>query len=338
MTLGVDYAFVHPNVGQLYDAGVRFAGRYVGAGTADKRLTRDEVLALNQAGIPVVSLVEGYSNDALRGYGTGHDHATAALRDLAALGAPTDRPMYFAVDFDMQPGQWSAVFDYLRGCAAVIGWDRVGVYGGLRTVQLAHERGGVRWLFQTYAWSNGVWYPAATFRQTHNGQLMAGANVDLCWSIESDIGQWSIVGPAKPEGVQDMFLVKTDDSDTVFLSNGVNRRPITQWSTCLGLAQRGLVSLPPGANPQTGDGIVVVIHATLIDDWAGPVPGGLVDQAAIQASASTGAAAGVQGALGDGSVLAAGVASAVGQALGTLRGSFTLSGPLTGPDGGARPV
>ena len=120
MTLGVDYAWSHPNVSQMFDAGVRFAGRYVGAGSEDKRLTRDEALALNTAGIAVVSLVEGAERDMLRGYGTGYDHAKAAVRDLKAIGADPTRPMYFAADWDVQATDWPAISQYLMGAAAVI--------------------------------------------------------------------------------------------------------------------------------------------------------------------------------------------------------------------------
>ena len=210
-----------------------------------------------------------------------------------------------------------------------MGATRVGVYGGYRAVELAHERNGIQWLFQTYAWSDHRWYPPATLRQTHNNQQMAGGVVDLCWSTAPDIGQWSLLESHKPERVSDMFACKTPDDSTVWVSTGLRRRALHNWDSFLAMVSAGLIQRPTPGSDVDSSGWVFVVAGADLDEWAGPVDGGDVDQAAIQASAATGAKAGARGAITDDPQFASHVASAVVEGLGTLAGSLTLSGPIT---------
>lgn len=335
MSAGVDYAFSSPDPVKLKAAGVDFAGRYLGAGTADKRLTHDEALSLNRAGIKCVSLVEGSRMDPLRGAPMGHDHALAAARDRTVLCVPAGRPFYFAVDWDVQLEQWAAVSAYLSGAAGIIGWGQVGVYGGLKAVTWAHDTLPVRWLFQTYAWSGGVWHPAAQLRQVHNDIQLAGGTVDLCQSTTVDYGQWTLTGPGRTEDMT--TIVRCEENGGYYVY------PQTKWLMtegavdaalhAYGLDRSAIVAFPTLDSVRDAMGIIPGLDAAT--DSHGNLPYAGVDQAAIQASAATGASAGVQGAIGSGSQLAQEVAAAVSEGLGTLSGSITLSGSLSGRVGQA---
>jgi hypothetical protein len=186
---GVDYSFDRPSPVYLAAHGWHFACRYIGPGSG-KLLTGAEADALRAAGLSIVFLVEGYARDALLGYAKGREHAESAAYHIRSHNWPRDRPMYFAVDFDMTVAQRPAVKAYLQGAASVVGVDRVGVYGGIRTTEWAWQNRLSNWLFQTYAWSNGVWGDHAYLQQFDNGRYVGGAQVDLCRAMVTDWGQW----------------------------------------------------------------------------------------------------------------------------------------------------
>lgn len=187
---GVDYAGDRPSSTCLRQAGKHFVGRYFGPGGSWKHATRRECDAHRAAGLTIVSLVEGFADDPLRGYQYGMAHAIAGSAAARAAGMAASRPLYFAVDFDMRTSQRGRVADYLKGAASSVGVARVGVYGGYDTVKWAMEAGLARWSFQTYAWSGGRWYTGNHFEQYSNHRTVCGATVDLCRSKRTDFGQW----------------------------------------------------------------------------------------------------------------------------------------------------
>ncbi|HEU5219177.1 MAG TPA: DUF1906 domain-containing protein [Gemmatimonadales bacterium] len=199
MTYGVDYSFDRPSPVCLKSKGWWFACRYFGPGSG-KLATPAEVKAIHAAGLSVVALAEGYARDALLGYEKGAEHARMADTAAFQAGMPNDRPIYFAVDFDMTVAQRPAVRAYLKGCADVMGAERVGVYGGIRTTEWAWQNRYAAWVFQTYAWSNGVWGDHAYLRQFSNNRAACGGTVDLCYATVTDWGQWphakETIGPA----------------------------------------------------------------------------------------------------------------------------------------------
>lgn len=188
---GVDYSWSRPSPFGLATAGKRFACRYLSYDPS-KNLTRAEQQALAAVGIAVVCNWEHTASGA-RGRAAGHAQATEALRLARELGMPEDRPIYFSVDWDATPTDLGGeVGDYFRGVASVIGVERVGVYGGYRTIAAAVSGRWARWLWQTYAWSGGRWHPSAHVQQYHNGVLVAGGDVDLDRAMVDDYGQWGV--------------------------------------------------------------------------------------------------------------------------------------------------
>lgn len=200
MTQGVDYAWSRPDPAGLYTAGKRFACRYVSFDTTGKNLTQAEAMDLSRAGLSIVANWEYSATDQLGGYDKGVLHATAAASRLASIGMPPGRPIYFSTDFNATDAQLAVCRRYLDGAASVLGRERVGVYGGYRTVEYMGAYSVAAWFWQTYAWSAGRWHPSADIRQYQNGVTVAGATVDLDEAMVPDYGQWLVAG-AQPEEV-----------------------------------------------------------------------------------------------------------------------------------------
>jgi hypothetical protein len=191
----IDYAWSRPTVAALKAAGVVAVCRYLaypGPSTEGKRLTASEAAGLNAGGIAVVSNWEqsGTWAEYSGGFGTGASHATEAARQHAQCGGPASRPIYFSVDFDATSSQLPTVAEYYRGVASVIGLNRTGAYGGYRTIRYLADHGAIRWAWQTYAWSGGLWDPRAHLRQTRTDVVIAGVACDLDESMTADFGQW----------------------------------------------------------------------------------------------------------------------------------------------------
>ncbi len=210
---GVDYSWGRPDLDTLRRLGYRFAVRYLSydAPPYGKVLTRHEAQAISDAGLGVVLVWEWQVNDALGGHTKGIQHAREAVRQAREIGAPDDVVIYFAVDFDPNPTQWGTVRGYFEGVCSVIPFERVGVYGGIRTIDFCHTNSLARWLWQTYAWSGGQWHTQAHARQYRNGAQVAGADVDLNEAMAGYIGQFMFTGPGgTAEKIGDWGMAEQD--------------------------------------------------------------------------------------------------------------------------------
>jgi hypothetical protein len=210
---GVDYSWGRPDVRELFQLGKRFACRYLSYRTDGKNLTKAEADQLIAAGLSIVSNWEDSRGDQLGGYKRGVIHATEAARQHKACGGPAGRPIYFSTDFDASTSQLATCYDYLRGAASVLGWDRVGVYGGYRTINYMRDR-GVKWLWQTLAWSSGQWAAGAHLQQYRIEVELAGAATDLDRAMKTDYGQWG----------QDM-PIDNDDVRRIWNTDGLVAAP-----------------------------------------------------------------------------------------------------------------
>lgn len=194
---GVDYSFGRPDPKKLKALGFDFAARYLSGGVSKKDITSAEYVQLRSANLAVVLVWEAGGSAAIGGFKQGVGDAQAARAQLARLGLPPNRPVYFAVDYDAgaKPSTLTVAIDYIRGAASVLGVANTGVYGGYRVTEGCLDAGVCKFAWQTYAWSYGRW-GRAQFRQTRNGQNVAGATVDLCEAVATDYGQWP--APALP--------------------------------------------------------------------------------------------------------------------------------------------
>ena len=192
MVLGVDYSYGRPSPAALKASAYAFVMRYLSGGTAGKDLTAAEQAALLAAGlsIGVVWETDGKTGP-LNGTAGGTSDATRAVAQARALGIPAGVCLYFAVDFQAALGaQLALVRAYGQGVTSIChaAGYRSGIYGGLGTEE--EDQGVVDCLWQTYAWSNGQWDPAAVLRQIQNGAIFAGASVDIDQAMAADFGQW----------------------------------------------------------------------------------------------------------------------------------------------------
>lgn len=191
---GVDYSTARPSLTALVAAGKQFAVRYLCWLPNPKAVTRAEALKLWAAGINLILVWETTERAAMGGRGAGRQHAAEAVRQAKALGFPDDVVIYFAVDFNPQPSELSTINAYFDGICEVMPWSRVGVYGGLRTIVAAKDQSWARFLWQTYAWSGGVWHQSAHARQYHNGVTIGGGDLDLDLAMVDFIGQFNADG------------------------------------------------------------------------------------------------------------------------------------------------
>lgn len=195
MIEGVDWSRGSVNIAELKAAGKRFAGRYCVSdlSPSGRGITADEYAALTAAEIETYVYWEGQDSWMLSGWTAGVSAAQNAVANIANAGMPKDIPVYFAHDIDPEPRHFDEIDDCLRGAAAVIGADRVGLYGGWLAIDHCHAAGTARYFAQTIAWQYGRGvHPAANLHQYDTGtNIIAGVNCDLVHALTEDYGQAS---------------------------------------------------------------------------------------------------------------------------------------------------
>lgn len=180
---GIDIAWDRPTVAAILATGAHWVARYFSPDPT-KNLTAAEVHDYTAAGLGVVTVWEGSATRALAGRAAGVADAQAAEQQRIAVGLPSDMVIHFAVDTDTD---WASVAPYFNGVISVLGLARTGTYGGLRVIEGAHAA-GIKYLWQTVAWSGGVWSQYATIRQPIGTTL--GGNADYDTAEVTDFGQY----------------------------------------------------------------------------------------------------------------------------------------------------
>jgi hypothetical protein len=180
--LGIDIAWDRPTVAQIQATGAQWVARYFSP-DASKNVTAAEVHDYAAAGLGLVTVFESTAGRATQGRAAGVADAQLAEQQRHAVGLPDTHIHHFAVDEDTT---WAAVKPYFDGVVSVIGLDRAGCYGGLHVIEGAQAY-GIGFLWQTVAWSGGVWSQHATIRQTGGTVLAGGADID--YAEAPDFGQ-----------------------------------------------------------------------------------------------------------------------------------------------------
>jgi hypothetical protein len=188
--LGIDIAWDRPTIAAIKATGAHWVARYFST-DATKNITAAEVHDYPAAGLAVVTVFESSAGRATQGRAAGIADARLAEQQRAAVGLPAGHVHHFAVDEDTS---WASVQAYFDGAASVIGLARTGCYGGLHVIEGAHAH-GIGYLWQTVAWSGGVWSQHATIRQTGGTTLSGGADLD--YAEVPDFGQYP--RPTTPE-------------------------------------------------------------------------------------------------------------------------------------------
>lgn len=180
---GIDIAWARPTTGQILATGAHWVGRYL-SNDSTKNLQLGEVASYPAAGLAIVVVWETTTGRALQGFAAGQTDARAADQQRRGLGLPDDMPIHFAVDTDTT---WATVQAYFDGAASIIGTPRVGAYGGYAVIEGA-AAAGLRYLWQTVAWSAGRWSAHATIRQPGGTVLQGQADLDV--AVATDFGQY----------------------------------------------------------------------------------------------------------------------------------------------------
>jgi len=196
---GIDIAWARPTIAEIKGTGATWVARYFSTDST-KNITADEVKTYPANGLAIVTVWETTTGRATQGQAAGESDAHAADAQRAAVGLPADAPIHFAVDEDTD---WASVAAYFSGVAQVLGLHRVGIYGGLKVIAGAHTV-GIPYLWQTVAWSGGIWAPYATIRQTAGTELSGGADDD--YAEVPDFGQYPRPNGSNNGGGTDVSL------------------------------------------------------------------------------------------------------------------------------------
>jgi hypothetical protein len=191
---GVDAAS-DTSIATLNSQGATFLCTYLAPYPSEswKIRTPAEWQAYIAAGIQVVANWESDGTPG-SGFSTGVDAANQSQSLLNDRGCP-GAPVYFTFADSASPnlGTVRAAID---GAVSVLGWDRVGAYGGINTIKYLADGNACHYYWQTYAWSNGNWDPRAQLRQWKNTSTL---DFDTSWA--PDFGQYprpAGVAPAAP--------------------------------------------------------------------------------------------------------------------------------------------
>lgn len=202
--LGVllDYAAGVLKASDIRAAGAIGAIRYVsdrrpgGAWMLGKPIQLAEARDLYQSGLKIVSNYQYGKQDTadwLGGQNAGVAHAKRGWQLHIAAGGSHGAPIYASIDDDPTYEQYTQqVAPYLRGWEAVLGHQRVGVYGNSKTIEWAIQDGLGAYFWQHNWGSPGkVAHPAAHLHQVEiDKRSVAGVGVDINHILKPQFGQW----------------------------------------------------------------------------------------------------------------------------------------------------
>lgn len=205
--LGLDYSSGHPRGAAVRAAGYNFVIRYCGQPTNPKNATAAEVGDMLAAGVAVALVFESTAARAGEGFAAGVADAHAATAHQAALGIPSSRPIYYAVDYDADP---ATIEPYFRGLQSVAGPDAA--YGSARVVQrlLDDQLAVAGW--QTVAWSRGQLVPGRAVFQRLGTVVVDGIQCDVNEALIPDFGQHPAPGHSPAFEEDDMWKFLVDNA------------------------------------------------------------------------------------------------------------------------------
>ncbi|MFE0021918.1 glycoside hydrolase domain-containing protein [Amycolatopsis sp. NPDC059021] len=218
MATALDYSSGYPAATAILDAGHAGVIRYVGTPGRAKNINAPEYADLTAHGVGVALVYEDHAGDSLGGYPAGQRAARLARADADAIGFPSSRPIYFAIDSDqITATDFDLAMAYLDGAAAILGHHRVGVYGEADIIDRAvpaHAEFG----WQTSAWSRGRRSGRAHLFQQPGQIWVGGIECDVSEILADDWGQHD--GTGHP-GAETRFL--DDEESALLLLSGANR-------------------------------------------------------------------------------------------------------------------
>ena len=206
MIEGVDFSSTahanSPSVASLKAQGKRFVGRYAvnDKSPTGRGISFTEYQRYLASGIDVFLYWESSEGWMRGGFAAGTVAAVNAQTNIAAAGMPHDTPVYFACDYDASLGDQHLLDDCLRGCAEVLGFERVGLYAGYYPLLRAKQNRTARWFCQTLAWSDGLLMEGVHLYQYDIfNNYIDGTDVDLVRAYPENYGQANMTIEPKPQ-------------------------------------------------------------------------------------------------------------------------------------------
>lgn len=248
---GLDYAWGTISPAEHKAVGSSFACRYLSYDPS-KNITPKEADELRGGGISIVLVWETTANRALSGFAGGQSDAMEARIQANTVGFPNNRPIFFAIDFDASESQQAAINEYFRGVANILGVSRTGVYGGYWPVKRLFDASLVKYGWQTYAWSGGMWEQRAKLRQYSNDHTVAGVGCDYNNTIDADFGQDNFAGPTPPP----VIITIPEDQNMIAATVSGNNVHV-------------FVEVPHAKDDPTKGSVVYEIYQTGPGNWAG---------------------------------------------------------------------
>jgi len=110
---GLDWGWGQPNSSAIRAAGFEFILRYLAPLPNSKVITLDEIQQHTSAGLGVGLVWEADQYRPLKGGSIGRADGQEARRQARALKVPDSVPIFGAIDFNPNSGQFPAIHDYL---------------------------------------------------------------------------------------------------------------------------------------------------------------------------------------------------------------------------------
>jgi hypothetical protein len=229
---GYDYSSWRPSSAkELSD--VQFVCRYLSNEGNSKNLTLQEAQELTSWGKFIVCVWETSGKGGNKAQGAAD--AIAAVAMAVACGWPAGRPIYFAIDEDVDPATQD---DYFDGLATVLPKSVIGAYGEAALIERWRSFGaGWGFLAESTGWEGGDNISGCQIQQTGTDP---SNNYDYDIALVSDYGGWQVGGKTTAP-VSTPVVTTAGDS-----SNEDDPMAIQAKSDSTGLV---LLQWPQGSNP-----------------------------------------------------------------------------------------
>lgn len=165
----------------LRSKGVGSVGRYYSS-SASKRISRQEALAISNAGMQIFIVMEN-SGDPLLTQSNGIHHAQIAAAQARSIGQPENSAIYFALEHlpnGYKIGDLPSIKDYMRGINQVLGTEfRIGVYSdGVVCEELLKAS------LCSYTWlsASSSFAGSKEFYKSNRWSLAQNAKIDQDWN------------------------------------------------------------------------------------------------------------------------------------------------------------
>jgi hypothetical protein len=153
----LDYSAGFPGAAAIARAGYVGAVRYIGFPSNRKCTNAAELRDFTLHGLGMALVFEQSITNWKGGRAAGERDARLGRNHANAIGFPSNRPIYMAVDTDVvSAADFNIMLDYMRGANSTLGGPALtGVYGEADVVDRCRQAGVAEYQWQTKAWSRG---------------------------------------------------------------------------------------------------------------------------------------------------------------------------------------